>query len=101
MVLTGPLRRDVDRRSPHGNHFLSALSHQPSASFSELAHAVGHTRVRVSEVVDWIARAESSGLIEADPPAADSAPGPRRVRLTDRGRAILEVPRRAGERRSG
>jgi len=91
-------RSHSERRSPHGDLFLSTLGRRP-ASFSELAGAVrGQVPVRVSEVVQWIAQAESSGLIEPAHPTGPDDPEPRRVRLTDRGRQILSVRPRTARR---
>ena len=86
--------RDRERRSPHGDHFLRQLAQQP-ASFSELADAARETTARISDVIDWITRAVHSGIVEYEDHGGLGKPGPRRVRLTERGYRIAAGSRRA------
>jgi hypothetical protein len=98
MVDAGSNRRRDERRSAYGRQFLRVLEAQASASFSELANASVGVDALISEALEWIVQAESTGIVEYLPMLGDISV--RRVRLTERGRVIARNERRSSDRRA-
>jgi hypothetical protein len=87
-----------DRRSPFGDAFLHAFAQDPDGalSFDDLARTADRA-CRYSDVVSWIARALTAGLIEEAGYEADDAGlprGPRRYRVTRAGLLRVRHDRR-------
>ena len=97
-------RRAADRRTPHGDLLLARVrqARGGTVSFVDLARAVGGRGVRISQVAQWLARAQAAGVIEDAGFATDDAGhpiGPRLYRIGERGQAIVSGDRRRGDRR--
>jgi hypothetical protein len=88
---------DDGRSSPFGNRFLLAfLERRRALTFDDLAHVAGG-RARYSDVVGWISRALTAGLVQDagyDVDARGHPTGPRRYVLTDAGRIRATMDRR-------
>jgi hypothetical protein len=97
-------RRSADRRTPHGDVLLARVrdARGGTVSFVDLARAVGGRGVRISQVAQWIVRAQAAGVIEDAGFATDDAGrpmGPRLYRMGERGQTIVAGDRRRGDRR--
>jgi len=94
-------RRFVERRYAHGELLLAAfIASRRSLTFDDLAGVLADTGARVSDLSEWLATSQASGLIrdEGYEQGANGEPvGSRRFVLS--GEARLELRARRTERR--